>query len=69
MRERQPVEIAAALLPGVILSGRLDGLAHATGAQFSVIPLETAKTRWLRIMRASRFVPRLQRSRSCGCCQ
>jgi membrane fusion protein (multidrug efflux system) len=50
MREGQRVDVAADLLPGVTLSGRVGSLAPATGAQFSVIPPENATGNFTKIV-------------------
>ena len=42
MREGQPVEITADVVPDESIRGRVASLAPATGAQFSVIPPENA---------------------------
>jgi membrane fusion protein (multidrug efflux system) len=50
MRQGQPVEIEADVLPGVTLTGRVASLAPATGAQFSVIPAENATGNFTKIV-------------------
>jgi membrane fusion protein, multidrug efflux system len=50
MREGQPAEVFADVLPGVSFQGRVDSLAPATGAQFSVIPPENATGNFTKIV-------------------
>ena len=50
MREGQPVEIIADVLPGESIRGRVASLAPATGAQFSVIPSENATGNFTKIV-------------------
>jgi membrane fusion protein (multidrug efflux system) len=50
MREGQPVEVTADVLPGLSLHGRVASLAPATGAQFSVIPPENATGNFTKIV-------------------
>ncbi len=50
MREGQPVEVFADVLPGVSFRGRVASLAPATGAQFSVIPPENATGNFTKIV-------------------
>ncbi|WP_128916171.1 HlyD family secretion protein [Bradyrhizobium nanningense] len=50
IREGQPVKIAADLLPGAALRGRVVSVAPATGAQFSVIPAENATGNFTKIV-------------------
>lgn len=46
----QPVSIHADVLPGRVFHGRLDSLAPATGAQFSVLPPENATGNFTKIV-------------------
>jgi membrane fusion protein (multidrug efflux system) len=46
----QPVEITADVLPGRAFHGRIESLAPATGAQFSVIPPENATGNFTKIV-------------------
>jgi membrane fusion protein (multidrug efflux system) len=50
VREGQPVEVIADVLPGVSFHGRVASLAPATGAQFSVIPPENATGNFTKIV-------------------
>jgi len=50
MREGQPIEIIADVLPGESIRGRVASLAPATGAQFSVIPPENATGNFTKIV-------------------
>jgi hypothetical protein len=50
MREGQPAEVVADVLPGVSFRGRVASLAPATGAQFSVIPPENATGNFTKIV-------------------
>jgi membrane fusion protein (multidrug efflux system) len=50
MREGQPVEVTADVLPGLSLHGRVASLAPATGAQFSVIQPENATGNFTKIV-------------------
>jgi membrane fusion protein (multidrug efflux system) len=50
MRAGQLVKIVADVLPGVTLTGRVASLAPATGAQFSVIPMENATGNFTKIV-------------------
>ena len=50
IREGQPAEVIADVLPGVRFHGRVTSLAPATGAQFSVIPPENATGNFTKIV-------------------
>jgi membrane fusion protein, multidrug efflux system len=50
IREGQPAEIVADVLPGVSFRGRVASVAPATGAQFSVIPPENATGNFTKII-------------------
>ena len=50
VREGQPAEVIADVLPGVTLRGRVASLAPATGAQFSVIPPENATGNFTKVV-------------------
>jgi membrane fusion protein, multidrug efflux system len=50
MREGQPAEVRADVLPGVSFHGLVASLAPATGAQFSVIPPENATGNFTKIV-------------------
>ncbi|MDE2006556.1 MAG: HlyD family secretion protein, partial [Rhodospirillales bacterium] len=50
MRPGQPARIAADVLGGVVLHGRVGSLAPATGAVFSVIPPQNATGNFTRIV-------------------
>jgi membrane fusion protein, multidrug efflux system len=50
MRDGQPVEITADVLPGASFRGRIASLAPATGAQFSVIPPENATGNFTKVV-------------------
>jgi membrane fusion protein (multidrug efflux system) len=50
VREGQPAEVIADVLPGVSFRGRVASLAPATGAQFSVIPPENATGNFTKIV-------------------
>jgi membrane fusion protein (multidrug efflux system) len=50
MREGQPVEVTADVLPGQSFHGRVASLAPATGSQFSVIPPENATGNFTKIV-------------------
>jgi membrane fusion protein (multidrug efflux system) len=50
MQPGQVVRIAADVLPGRVLHGRVDSLAPATGAQFSVLPAENATGNFTKIV-------------------
>jgi membrane fusion protein, multidrug efflux system len=50
IRQGQPVEIVADVLPGVSFRGRVASLAPATGAQFSVLPPENATGNFTKIV-------------------
>jgi membrane fusion protein, multidrug efflux system len=50
VREGQPAEVIADVLPGVNFQGRVESLAPATGAQFSVIPPENATGNFTKIV-------------------
>jgi membrane fusion protein, multidrug efflux system len=50
MREGQPAEVTADVLPGESFRGRVASLAPATGAQFSVIPPENATGNFTKIV-------------------
>ncbi|MCL2428294.1 MAG: HlyD family secretion protein, partial [Alphaproteobacteria bacterium] len=50
MREGDPAQIVADVMPGVRLHGRVASLAPATGAQFSVIPPENATGNFTKII-------------------
>lgn len=50
MRTGQPVEIAVDALGGAVLHGRLDSIAPATGATFSVLPPDNATGNFTKIV-------------------
>jgi membrane fusion protein, multidrug efflux system len=50
IREGEPAEVVADVLPGVRFRGRVASLAPATGAQFSVIPPENATGNFTKIV-------------------
>jgi membrane fusion protein (multidrug efflux system) len=50
VREGEPVEVIADVLPGVRFRGHVASLAPATGAQFSVIPPENATGNFTKIV-------------------
>ena len=50
VREGQPAEVIADVLPGVTFRGRVAALAPATGAQFSVIPPENATGNFTKVV-------------------
>jgi membrane fusion protein (multidrug efflux system) len=50
VREGQPAEVIADVLPGVTFRGRVASLAPATGAQFSVIPPENATGNFTKVV-------------------
>lgn len=50
MREGQAVAIEVDAFPGVTLSGRIDSLSPASGAEFSLIPPENAAGNFTRIV-------------------
>jgi membrane fusion protein (multidrug efflux system) len=50
IREGEPAEVVADVLPGVRFHGRVASLAPATGAQFSVIPPENATGNFTKIV-------------------
>jgi membrane fusion protein, multidrug efflux system len=50
IREGEPAEVIADVLPGVRFRGRVTSLAPATGAQFSVIPPENATGNFTKIV-------------------
>ncbi len=50
MQAGQRVEVRADVLPGKVFHGRLDSLAPATGAQFSVLPPENATGNFTKIV-------------------
>ena len=50
MRPGEPVIIKADVLPGVEFKGRVESLAPATGAEFSLLPLENATGNFTKIV-------------------
>jgi len=50
IREGQPVEVVADVLPNINFHGRVASLAPATGAQFSVLPPENATGNFTKIV-------------------
>jgi len=50
MRAGMPVTVAADVLPGEVLHGRVASLAPATGAVFSVLPPENATGNFTKIV-------------------
>ncbi|MDR7134984.1 membrane fusion protein (multidrug efflux system) [Lysobacter niastensis] len=50
MREGAPVEIRADILRGKVFHGHLSSLAPATGAQFSILPIENATGNFTKIV-------------------
>jgi membrane fusion protein, multidrug efflux system len=50
VREGEPAEVIADVLPGFSFHGRVESLAPATGAQFSVIPPENATGNFTKIV-------------------
>ena len=50
MRPGQPVTVTADILPGTRFEGRIESLAPATGAQFSVLPAENATGNFTKIV-------------------
>jgi membrane fusion protein, multidrug efflux system len=50
IREGEPAEVVADVLPGVRFRGRVASVAPATGAQFSVIPAENATGNFTKIV-------------------
>ena len=50
VREGQPAEVIADVLPGITFRGRVASLAPATGAQFSMIPPENATGNFTKIV-------------------
>jgi membrane fusion protein (multidrug efflux system) len=50
MRAGERVTIAADVLPGEVFHGRVESLAPATGAQFSVLPAENATGNFTKIV-------------------
>jgi membrane fusion protein, multidrug efflux system len=50
IREGQPAEVVADVLPGITFHGRVESFAPATGAQFSVIPPENATGNFTKVI-------------------
>jgi membrane fusion protein, multidrug efflux system len=50
IREGQPSEVVADVLPGITFHGRVESFAPATGAQFSVIPPENATGNFTKVI-------------------
>ena len=50
MKLNQPVEISVDTYPGKIFHGRVESIAGATGAEFSVLPAQNSTGNWIKVV-------------------